>query len=186
LTRRPRRHGGKATKRGISREWAGILTARDREHHTRICVTGRGQMNQERAKELIGPALTKVTTLCTDDAAAYRPLTKQGIKHVILTGTNHERVKGGIYHIQNVNALHSSFKKWVLRFNGVATKYLNNYLEWFHFMQAHRFEAMPAKILELLVTSCHEPLKTTCSGFRLARCPFASPEEDPRHLVLTT
>ena len=180
LTRRPRHHGAKAKQRGISREWASILTARDREHHTRIRVTGRGQMSQDKAKELLGPALANVTALCTDDAAAYRPLE---VQHIVLTGVNHERVKGGIYHIQNVNAFHSSFKKWVTRFYGVATKYLNNYLEWFHFLQIHKFEIMPAKILELLVASCQEPLKTTRSGFRLAPCPFASPEEDPRHLT---
>jgi hypothetical protein len=39
-------------------------------------------------------------------------------------------VIGGIYHIQNVNAYHSRLKKWIAKFNGVATKYLANYLGW--------------------------------------------------------
>jgi len=34
----------------------------------------------------------------------------------------------GIYHIQNVNAYGSRLKGWMKPFNGVATKYLANYL----------------------------------------------------------
>lgn len=34
----------------------------------------------------------------------------------------------GLYHIQNVNSYHSKLKRWIQRFNGVATKYLYNYL----------------------------------------------------------
>ena len=42
----------------------------------------------------------------------------------------HKRIKRGrhkedIYHI---NSLHSNLKRWMNGFNGVATKYLNNYM----------------------------------------------------------
>ncbi|GFZ33247.1 hypothetical protein CSC2_37730 [Clostridium zeae] len=36
--------------------------------------------------------------------------------------------KEGIYHIQHINTFHRKLKKWMNRFNGVATKYLDNYL----------------------------------------------------------
>jgi hypothetical protein len=38
----------------------------------------------------------------------------------------HEKV----LHLQNVNAATSLFKQWLARFNGVASKYLPNYLAW--------------------------------------------------------
>ena len=38
----------------------------------------------------------------------------------------HEKV----LHLQNVNATVSRFKNWLTRFNGVASKYLPNYLAW--------------------------------------------------------
>jgi hypothetical protein len=44
------------------------------------------------------------------------------------------RVRGSIYHIQNVNSYHSRLKRWMLRFNGVATKYLHNYIRWYIFL----------------------------------------------------
>lgn len=34
-------------------------------------------------------------------------------------------------HRDKVNALHSRFKRWITKFNGVATKYLQNYLNYF-------------------------------------------------------
>lgn len=43
--------------------------------------------------------------------------------------------KEGIYYIQHINALHSNLKKWMERFNGVATKYINNYIKWFKWLR---------------------------------------------------
>ncbi len=40
-----------------------------------------------------------------------------------------------VYHLQHINALHSNFKRWLMPFNGVSTKYINNYLAWFKFLQ---------------------------------------------------
>lgn len=181
LARKARRRGGSAKKRGISNEQACILVARDRQRHTRTCVAGRGQLSREKAKELLGPALAEVTTLCSDETAAFKALAQdRALKHVVLTGTRRERIKGGIYHIQNVNALHCRFKQWLGRFNGVATKYLDHYLAWFHFAETHRLEALTGKSLELLVAASLTPLQATCKDLRLAPCPFAFKDEDPR------
>ena len=43
----------------------------------------------------------------------------------------------GNYNIQTVNAFHSGLKDFVnYRFNGVATKYLNNYATWHGFLHS--------------------------------------------------
>ncbi len=42
----------------------------------------------------------------------------------------------GLYNIQNVNNYHRRLKGWIQRFNGVATKYLNNYLAWFQVLES--------------------------------------------------
>ena len=36
----------------------------------------------------------------------------------------------GSYHIQSVNAYISRLERWMRRFNGVATRYLDTYLGW--------------------------------------------------------
>ena len=70
--------------------------------------------------EAIGAALAPVVAgdavLCSDGAQAY-----------IAAGV---RVRDGAFHIQNVNAYHGRLKGWMGRFNGVATRYLPNYLGW--------------------------------------------------------
>lgn len=48
------------------------------------------------------------------------------------------RVVHGIYHIQNVNSYHSRLKDWIRGFQGVATKYLLNYLNWFEHLDGSR------------------------------------------------
>lgn len=42
--------------------------------------------------------------------------------------------KKGIYHINNVNGHHSRFKKFMIKFHGVAIKYLNKYVSWYKFV----------------------------------------------------
>ena len=41
----------------------------------------------------------------------------------------------GIYHIQSINNYHSRLKAFLKPFNGVSTKYLNNYLVWFNLVK---------------------------------------------------
>ena len=42
--------------------------------------------------------------------------------------------KKGIYNIQHINNYHSQLKRFIRGFNGVSTKYLNNYLVWNNFV----------------------------------------------------
>ena len=37
-----------------------------------------------------------------------------------------------VYHLSNVNNLHSKLKQFMSRFNGVATKYLDNYVNYYN------------------------------------------------------
>ena len=47
------------------------------------------------------------------------------------------------YHIQTVNACHSEFRTWMMRFQGVATKYLKNYVGWKRCLQTMLRDATP-------------------------------------------
>lgn len=44
------------------------------------------------------------------------------------------KTKKGIYNIQYINSYHSQLKRFMRSFNGVSTKYLNNYLAWNNFV----------------------------------------------------
>ena len=66
--------------------------------------------------------------VCKDCGNSYVRFTNaNGIDLVQLkTG----KAKKGIYNIQHINSYHSQLKRFMRGFNGVSTKYLNNYLVW--------------------------------------------------------
>ena len=57
--------------------------------------------------------------------------------HKVLNLTKGVRVIEKVFHIQNVNSYHGRLHGWMQHFNGVATKYLDNYLSWFRFFDAN-------------------------------------------------
>lgn len=58
----------------------------------------------------------------------------------------------GLYHIQNVNNYHRRLKGWIQRFNGVATKYLNNYLAWFQVLESIQHQRNEATMNDLIIS----------------------------------
>jgi hypothetical protein len=46
-----------------------------------------------------------------------------------------------IYHIQNVHNFQARLKQWMRRFNGVSTKYLQHYMNWFALLEATKSRA---------------------------------------------
>ena len=130
MDRPARKHGGKASKRGISGKQVCILVARDRSGQTCDFVTGRGPVTTAQLLRHLPPILASDTLLVTDANAAYRAFARDtGITHACVNLRAGVRVDGAI-HVQNVNAYHSRFHQWLRAFRGVATRYLPNYLGW--------------------------------------------------------
>ncbi|MDB5959245.1 MAG: transposase, partial [Massilia sp.] len=76
------------------------------------------------------PKLAPDALLVSDANAAYKTFARQAkIAHRAVNLRRGTRVDG-YAHIQNVNAYHGRFKNWLRHFNGVATRYLENYLGW--------------------------------------------------------
>ena len=129
LLRIARKRGGKAVKRGTSAEQIPVLVVRDRHGETAdFVLQGVGV---EQIEPVLKPLLNKDVMLCTDGAAAYKLIAQHaGIVHRPINVAAGQRVVGGIYHIQNVNAYDSRLKQWMAGFHGVATHYLESYLGW--------------------------------------------------------
>jgi transposase-like protein len=130
LTRRPRKRGGVAKRRGINKEHDCLLVARDRHGRTLDFHTGRGQVTVAQLHRCLEPVLSADVLLISDGAVAYRHFAAQaGITHEAVNVQAGVRARGAI-HIQNVNSWHSRFKSWLVRFRGVASRYLINYSGW--------------------------------------------------------
>jgi hypothetical protein len=80
---------------------------------------------------LEGKLPKKDTLLCMDgDKALIAFAEAEGIEYELIIAIKGEHVHEAVLHIQNVNAYGGRFKQWLVRFNGVATKYLQSYLGW--------------------------------------------------------
>ena len=134
MDRSARRRGSKASKRGISHEQVCILVTRDRTGQTCDFVTGTGPVTKAQLHQHLPAILAPDTLLVTDANQAYRAFAKEaGVAHDFVnvsTGQRVVRQASGALHVQNVNAYHSRFHGWLRGFNGVATRYLSNYLGW--------------------------------------------------------
>jgi len=146
LPRAPRKRGGKAKKRGLSAEQIPVIVVRDRYGAMTDKVLKK--VTEETVGAVLKPVLAKDALLCTDGASVYRALAKtEGIEHHALIVSQGIRVKEKVYHIQNVNAYDSRLKEWMIRFHGVATQYLPNYLGWRRLLEKQGSELTPQRYL---------------------------------------
>jgi transposase-like protein len=128
--RQARKRGGKATKPGLSHEQVPILVAADRSGTIASAVLPC--VCADAIKTVLEPVLGKDALLVTDGCTSYPPCAAAlGVSHEALNLAAGERVRGDL-HIQTVNSLHERIKTFLRRRRGVATKYLDNYLRWFH------------------------------------------------------
>ena len=163
--RDPRKRGEPATKRGLSREQVCVIVARDRHTLTVAEVGGRGVPNVQILKRVLEPVMNRESILCTDGASSYKRFCVDiGVAHY---SVNSKRANGSIYHINNVNNWHGRLKDWMVRFKGVATKYLNNYLMWFTFLEK------TSKLSPVLASK--QMLTDACSVLKSELLPLAQP-----------
>ena len=130
LGRKARRRGGKAKKRGLSREQVPVLMAADRSGTTVSAVLPR--VDAAALTAALDPVVAKDALLVSDGGASYPPCAAAlGVSHETLNRSMGERVRGDL-HVQTVNSRHSRLKDFLRPRRGIATRYLDNYLSWFH------------------------------------------------------
>ena len=130
MSRPPRKRGG-GKGPGLDDELVCVLTAKDRSScPPGIETVGRGPITSKRIHEKMkGSFNHQNLLLCTDANNSYKKYCKEhNIKHKVLNLSKKQRVVEKYLHLQNVNATHSRLKGWMRRFHGVASKYLQNYM----------------------------------------------------------
>ncbi len=128
MPRKAHMRGHSTHIRGLSKEKICVPCAVNRNGLSISKITNTGRVSTKDLHHIYDGRIESNSTLVTDKLNSYVRFTNaNGIKLVQLkTGT----AKKGIYNIQHVNNYHSQLKRFMLGFNGVSTKYLNNYLIW--------------------------------------------------------
>ena len=123
-------------KRGISNNQVSILLTTDRYGTIGTGMLKRGKMTSESLNRVLNNGLLSrlntENTIVTDEAKAYvSVLQNHGFDHEHINAGDKKWTKG-IYHLNCLNNADGQFKKWITyHFSSVATKYLNNYLNYF-------------------------------------------------------
>lgn len=151
MPRKSRKRGKQVKKRGISNEQICVATAMDRQGNLIIELLCKGRMTHQELGRLYSGRIGDNSILCTDSHKSY-------MQFAIDMNLDHKKIrrgkhKEGLYHIQHINALHSNLKRWIGRFNGVATKYISNYLYWFKWLQTFSTEKESVRTKNFIVQS---------------------------------
>lgn len=127
---KPRKRGGDGPGLGFNACLVEVVTLRDRSGKGADCIVKGDRAAQ--AERLFKQHLCSDTLLLTDGdfLLCKAARSRNANAHIALTGAKSRGIKGTPYHLQTNNAFHSQLKVWMTRFNGIATKYLANYLGW--------------------------------------------------------
>ena len=153
MPRNPRKRGkGKndKKKRGISKEQICIETAIDRKGNILMGAVCNGRITTNQIVNFFDNKICEDATFCVDSHKSYMGI-KDKLNIELKQVPRGKSMIDSVYHLQHINALHSSFKRWLMTFNGVSTKYINNYLAWFKFLQLSKKNKKNDRIKDMLV-----------------------------------
>lgn len=143
------------------------MVAHDRNGQILSQMAGRGRITAMEMDRVLGNHIDTSALLCTDTATNYKKFaTMKGLQHEAINVRKGIYTKKGIYHIQNVNGYHTRLKKWMNRFQGVATKYLDNYLFWHRFLELNKKMPFQERVKGMLLSSCQRVNFTTVASIR--------------------
>jgi len=168
-----KRPSDRKKKRGVSNDKVSIMVATDRKENPTMKVAKIGRVDEESIEKTIGRLVDKKNILCSDSHPSIIAWagTKELEHHTFVATRQH--VKDKCYHVQHVNSLDSLYEKWVARFNGISTKYLPQYLNWFVFLRKVKGSINPLMDFARAISSNIGTLKT-----------FRGIEEDYLNLII--
>lgn len=145
----------KAFKRGSDNHIPGnnakasVLCIVEREKGFSGLIPCRGILNLPLLAEIFDERISDESIVLTDGLRAYNQyFQNKNTEHIVLPQHQHKPTVKGPYHINNVNALQRRFRRFLIDYNGVSTKYLNNYLALFLWLENHKHCKKQDLILE--------------------------------------
>ena len=150
MKRAARKRGEKASKRGINNEHVATIVTIDREKNIDLKVACMGRITKKDIECAIGEKVSKQTVLCSDGHVSYKGFAIDNkLEHHVLRADLKQYVKQKIFHIQHVNSADSRLKDWIdKRLHGVATRYLQNYLNWFRLKEKFKGSVIINKMVD--------------------------------------
>jgi transposase-like protein len=113
-----------------------VVTAVSRNGQKILTAVESKRLNKKEIAKVMDGKLADNSTLITDKHPSYKAYAKDNptIKHKQLLAKDHVDKKDKTLHLQKVNNVHSQLRGFLRPFNGVSSKYLQNYLNWFAYI----------------------------------------------------
>lgn len=111
----------------------------------------KGRVETDDLTNFLKWCICQNSTIVSDSHQSYRAL-EAVVDISLLQIPEGKHVVNHIFHIQRVNSYHNRLKGWMRKFNGVAAKYLPNYLYWFKWLELAKGNASE-KAEKLIVES---------------------------------
>ena len=135
LTRKARKRSSDFKRNAKTKEvtTVQVVSAIDENNQTYFKAIETKRITAKQLNKTVGKKLDKHVTLITDKHPSYRPFvkSKSTIKHKTVKSNEHVNKEDKHVNLQKINNQHKQLRLFLDRFNGVSSKYLQNYLNWF-------------------------------------------------------
>ena len=156
MPRPSRKRGGVAEKRGLSQEQVCITCGVNLGHQSVGRISNLGKPSCKELASVLDGHVAADSVMVTDSHRGYCKLADAYRASHIRIPRHRHTAQG--FNIQLVNYYHSELKRMIdIRFRGVATKYLNNYVVWHNLVNfAHGTEGEKEMVMKdfTLTTKC--------------------------------
>lgn len=117
-----------------------VVTAVQRSGGKLLKAVEAKRLSKEDIGKVFENRLKGDATLITDKHPSYKSFAKglPSVKHKALYASDHVDKKDRSVHLQKVNNTHKQLRDFLRPFNGVSSKYLQNYLHWFAYIDKLR------------------------------------------------
>ncbi|MDI3545976.1 MAG: hypothetical protein PWP68_1393, partial [Rikenellaceae bacterium] len=140
-----------------------VLVMTDREGNLLFKHTGENRVQNSQIKEELKRRVSEKNLICFKPNNEFMQAVKESPSKKVLVKSPTEKIlvrrktKGlAVYSVNIVEKKITDFLIWMLRFRGVATKYLQNYLMWFVVMNKYLKADVESDIGRLLNLSSHD------------------------------
>lgn len=142
LERKPRKRGTDFKRNQNTSEitTVQVVTAVQRNGDKYLKAVVSKRLSKEQIAKVLDGKLAEGTILITDKHHSYKAFAKDNptIKHKSLVAKDHVDKNDKSIHLQRVNNTHKQVRDFLRPFNGVSSKYLQNYLNWYAYMDRIR------------------------------------------------
>lgn len=135
-----------------------IVTAVERKGSKVLKVVETKRLSEKNINDVLENKIEIGSTLITDKHPSYKAFGKSNseIIHKSVRASEHVNKQDRSVHLQTVNQTHAQLRKFLGTFNGVSTKYLQNYLNWYAY--EGKIEEHKAVIKQWIITGMLTPL----------------------------